>query len=232
MLHGRSDRIVKIEEKRLSLAELEQRLMTVPWIDDAHALVITNHRDVVAAAVMLSQSGTEQLQRQGRNRLIKQLRMTLKPWFESVVLPRKWLFVNTMPLTAQGKIDQQLLKSLLDFDNRKLPQVLSLEITSDNVRLGLRVTEDLLYFPDHFAGYPVLPGVVQLAWVEHFGKLFFTIDKPFSHMEVIKFMQVIQPGAELTLTLVWKAATGKLYFNFSSQRGAHSSGRMIYQDKK
>ncbi|MGZ4991498.1 MAG: AMP-binding protein, partial [Methylobacter sp.] len=30
MLHGRSDRIVKIEEKRLSLAELEQRLMSGP----------------------------------------------------------------------------------------------------------------------------------------------------------------------------------------------------------
>jgi len=149
-----------------------------------------------------------------------------------VVLPRKWLFVNTMPLTAQGKIDRQLLKSLLDFDSRKLPQVLSLEIAQDNVRLGLRVPEELRYFPDHFAGYPVLPGVVQLAWVEHFGKLFFTMDKPFSHMEVIKFTQIIQPGAELTLALDWKAATGKLYFNFSSERGVYSSGRMIYGDKR
>ena len=158
MLHGRSDRIVKIEEKRLSLVELEQRLMSEPWIDDAHALVITKHRDVVAAVVVLSQQGLEQLAIQGRNRLIRQLRKTLEPWFESVVLPRKWLFVNTMPLTSQGKIDQQLLKSLLDFDNRKLPQVLSLEMTPDGVRLGLRVPEDLLYFPDHFAELPDFAG--------------------------------------------------------------------------
>ncbi|MDO9046312.1 MAG: AMP-binding protein [Methylobacter sp.] len=230
MLHGRSDRIVKIEEKRLSLVELEQRLMSEPWIDDAHALVIAKSRDVVAAVIVLSQQGVKQLKSQGRNQLIRQLRKTLGQWFEAVVLPRKWLFVNTMPLTTQGKIKQPLLKSLLDFDSRKLPQVLSLDVAPDSARLGLKVPEDLLYFPDHFAGYPVLPGVVQLAWVEHFGKLFFVIDKPFSHMEVVKFTQVIQPGDELTLALDWKAASGKLYFNFSSERGMHSSGRMVYED--
>lgn len=231
ILHGRSDRIVKVEEKRLSLVELEQRLMAEPWIEDAHVLVVTNHRDVVAAVVALSQQGLEQLAIQGRNRLIRQLRKALEPWFEPVLLPRKWLFVNVMPLTSQGKIEQHLLKILLDFDNRKLPQVLNLEMNTDGIRLGLKVPKDLLYFPDHFAGYPILPGVVQLAWVEHFGKLFFVIDKPFSQMEVVKFTQVIQPGDQLTLTLDWNPATGKLYFNFSSERGAHSSGRMVYGDK-
>lgn len=229
MLHGRSDRIVKIEEKRLSLVELEQRLKAEPWIDDAHALVISKSRDIVAAVVVLSPQGLGQLADQGRNRFIRQLRKTLEPWFESVVLPRKWLFVNMMPLTVQGKIDQPLLASLLDFDNRKLPQTLSLKMTPDGVRVGLRVPEDLLYFPDHFASYPILPGVVQLAWAEHFGKLFFVIDKPFSHMEAVKFTQVIQPGDQLTLALGWKAAVGKLYFNFSSERGTHSSGRMVYE---
>ncbi|MGZ5026865.1 MAG: AMP-binding protein [Methylobacter sp.] len=228
MLHGRSDRIVKIEEKRLSLAELEQRLTSEMSINEAHALVLNKNRDVVAAVIVLSPEGLEQLKTDGRNRLIKQLRSHLGQWFESVVLPRKWLFVNTMPLTGQGKIDRPLLTSLLDFNNRKLPQVLGIEIASGSIRLDLRVPEDLVYFPDHFAAYPILPGVVQLAWVEHFGKLFFTIDKAFSDMEVIKFSQIIQPGDQLRLALDWKAASGKLYFNFSSERGGHSSGRMVY----
>jgi len=232
LLHGRSDRIVKIEEKRLSLTELEQRLLALPWIDEAHALVIAKSRDLVAVTVVLSQRGAEYLACQGRNPLIKQLRKALEPWFEAVVLPRKWLFVNTMPLTPQGKIDQRLLTSLLDVDNRKLPQALNLVITADDIKLGLKVPEDLVYFPDHFASYPLLPGVVQLAWAEHFGKLFFAINKPFSHMEVVKFIKIIQPGNELMLTLNWKANTGKLYFNFSSAQGPHSSGRMVYEGHK
>ncbi len=232
MLNGRSDRIVKIEEKRLSLVELEQRLINESCIDDAHALVINRNRDVVAVTIVLSPQGMEQLQSQGRRKLIQQLRKTLASWFESVVLPRKWLFVNAIPLTNQGKIQQLLLKTLLDIDSKKLPQALSLEMTRDSIRLDLKVPEDLLYFPDHFASYPILPGVVQLAWVEHFGKLFFTIDKPFSHLEVVKFTQVIRPGDELTLVLDWKAEPGKLYFNFSSERESHSSGRIVYGGNK
>ena len=133
-----------------------------------------------------------------------------------------------MPLTAEGKIEQPILKHLLDMDSRKFPYVLGFEKTGDSVELKLNVPEDLIYFPDHFSSYPILPGVVQIAWAEHFGKLFFTIDEPFLHMEVIKFVKVIQPGAELKLMLNWKASPGKLYFNFSSESGTHSSGRMVY----
>jgi len=107
--------------------------------------------------------------------------------------------------------------------------VLNLAISADEVQLNLKVPEDLVYFPNHFASYPLLPGVVQLAWAEHFGKLFFSITKPFCQMEVVKFIKIIQPGDELTLTLNWKAVSGKLYFNFSSGLGAHSSGRMVYE---
>ncbi len=227
-LHGRSDRIVKIEEKRLSLAELEQHLLAAPEIADAYALVLSKARDTVAAVVVLTAQGLEQLASQGRNRLIRHLRKALESWFEPVLLPRKWLFVNTMPLSNQGKIDRPLLIGLLDFDNGKLPQVLNVDINADSVQLGLRVPEDLLYFPGHFADYPILPGVVQLAWAEHFGKLFFVIAQPFSSMEVVKFTQAIHPGYQLTLCLDWKTAQGKLHFNFSSALGTHSSGRMVY----
>ena len=74
--------------------------------------------------------------------------------------------------------------------------------------------------------------MVQIAWAEHFGKLFFSMDGPFLTMEVIKFVKVIQPGTELKLMLNWKASSGKLYFNFISELGAHSSGRMVYGYKK
>lgn len=47
-------------------------------------------------------------------------------------------------------------------------------------------------------------------------------------MEAVKFVQVIRPGAELKLSLTWKALPGKLNFNFSSASGTHSSGRMVY----
>ena len=231
ILHGRLDRIVKIEEKRVSLTELEQRLMRLPEVAEAFTLVLTKHRDVVGAVIVLTEDGLQSLKTTGRKLLIKQLRHALYHDFDAVVLPRKWLFLERMPLTAEGKIEQSILKHLLDMESRKSPYVLGIDKTGDNLELKLNVPVDLIYFPDHFSSYPILPGVVQIAWAEHFGKLFFAIDKPFLTMEVIKFVSVIQPGNELKLTLNWKALAGKLYFNFSSELGAHSSGRMVYGDR-
>ena len=228
ILHGRRDRIVKIEEKRLSLTEMEQRLLAIHWVAETFTLMLTKHRDVVGAVIVLTEGGVQSLKTKGRKPLIKQLRNALYQYFDAVVLPRKWLFLERMPLTSEGKIEQPILKHLLDMDSRKFPYVLGVEKTGDSVELKLNVPEELIYFPDHFSSYPILPGVVQIAWAEHFGKLFFAIDEPFLHMEVIKFVSVIQPGAELKLMLDWKASSGKLYFNFSSESGTHGSGRMVY----
>ncbi|MFZ2311502.1 MAG: AMP-binding protein [Methylobacter sp.] len=232
LLQGRLDRIVKIEEKRLSLTELEQRLMDTPWIADAFTVMIEKSRDVVGAFVVLNQDGLQLMEAKGRNQLIKQIRTALSQWFEAVVLPRKWLFTDRIPMTAQGKVEQHLLMQLLNTESRKFPQVHGFTSTYDSVELDVKVPTELVYFPDHFDGFPILPGVVQIAWAEHFGKLFFAINEPFSQMEIIKFVKIIQPEDELKLALKWEANTGQLSFNFSSEQGVHSSGRMVYGEKR
>ncbi|MDD4916152.1 MAG: AMP-binding protein [Methylococcales bacterium] len=228
ILLGRLDRIVKIEEKRLSLSELERRLTETPWVAEAFTVAIAKGRDVVCAAIVLTEASSERLKTSGRNALIRQLRTELQLWFDPVVLPRKWLLLDALPLTAQGKIDQHLLKALLDTDPQKLPQVQSVCVNLSSVELALKVPEELVYFPDHFAAYPILPGVVQIAWVEHFGRLFFAIAQPCLTLEVVKFVKVTRPGDELTLTLNWNPSPAKLQFNFRSGQGTHSSGRLIY----
>jgi acyl-CoA synthetase (AMP-forming)/AMP-acid ligase II/3-hydroxymyristoyl/3-hydroxydecanoyl-(acyl carrier protein) dehydratase len=228
VLHGRLDRIVKIEEKRLSLSELESRLTEMPWIIEVFTVVIVNSRDVVCAAVILNDSGFDELKTKGRIAFIKNLRQLLTSWFDRVVLPRKWLFLDSMPMTTQGKIDQYLLKTLLEPDTQKLPLVQSICTTATDVEISIKIPKNLVYFPDHFSSYPILPGVIQIAWVEYFGKLFFVIDEPFLTMEVIKFIKTIRPNDELKLILSWDRVSGKLHFNFHSQCGEHSSGRLIY----
>jgi acyl-CoA synthetase (AMP-forming)/AMP-acid ligase II len=228
ILSGRLDRIVKIEEKRLSLSEMEKRLAELPWISDAVTLMIAKSRDTVGACVVLSQDGRQLLAEQGRPGLIRQIREALHHWFDAVVLPRKWLILDSIPLTAQGKIDTRLLNELLTPDSRQLPQVLGLELAPRRAELKLLIPHELAYFANHFQNYPILPGVVQIAWAEHYGKVFFDINQPFSHMDVIKFVRRIKPGDALTLSLEWNAQAGKLYFTMSSEQGPHSSGRLVY----
>jgi acyl-coenzyme A synthetase/AMP-(fatty) acid ligase/3-hydroxymyristoyl/3-hydroxydecanoyl-(acyl carrier protein) dehydratase len=223
ILRGRLDRIVKIEEKRLSLTELEQCLRATPWVAEAFTLSLTAKRDLIAAALVLTETG----QQLGRNALLQALRTQLHQRFEAVLLPRKWLFINSVPLTHTGKIDQCLLMQLFNADTSKLPYTHSIHREGNQLELLLKVPASLRYFPNHFANHPILPGVVQIAWVEHFARLFFGLTESFPTLEVIKFVRLIQPNDELKLTLHWQADSKKLQFTFRKAEQICSSGRLI-----
>lgn len=227
-LLGRLDRIVKIEEKRLSLTELEQRLKALPSVLDAYCWLLPGVRQRIAGAVVLSAQGLEQLATDGRWAFTQHLRQQLAAYFELSVLPKAWLWLNHLPQTANAKIDQSLLNGLLAVERTQLPQVQQLIWAEQQISLALYVPANLRYFPDHFAQYPLLPGVVQLAWASYFGELLFNITLPFSQLEAVKYMQVIQPDLSMELVLQWKPSTQKLYFTFSSTQGQHSSGRIVY----
>ena len=227
-LLGRVDRIVKVEEKRLSLDELERNLNYSDWIKQSFTLLLVEKRNKIAAALILTDSGIEYLRQRGRAELIKQLRKQLMHGFESVVLPRKWLFMKSMPLTEQGKINRDLLVQLFSLDAAHFPQILSCDCQGNSVELQLRVVPGLVYFSGHFPDQPILPGVTQLAWVEQLGKIFFKIGLPFFRMEVVKFKKIIRPGDFIQMKLNWKANSGKLYFDLSSISDSHSSGRLVF----
>lgn len=227
-LAGRLDRIVKVEEKRLSLDEMENRICHSNWISEVYCLLWTSSRDWVMAGVVLTNEGKDHLKQYGRAFFIKKLRSQLMLSFETVVIPRKWLIMDSLPLTSQGKINHQIISGLLSLDNKKFPQIQSFHQNEQNVELSFRVQPELVYFDGHFPDQPILAGIAQLAWVEEYGKLLFSIELPFLRMEVIKFKKIIRPKDIITLKLTWNFEAGKLYFDFSSQSEAHSSGRLLY----
>ncbi len=99
----RADRVVKIEGKRVSLAEVENTLRELPWIADAAATMLPGKIVQLAAAIVLNRQGTSQLQEIGAFRLGRQLRRTLAEFREPACLPKRWRFVDALPLQAMGK---------------------------------------------------------------------------------------------------------------------------------
>jgi acyl-coenzyme A synthetase/AMP-(fatty) acid ligase len=113
-LCGRVDKVVKVEQKRLSLTELEQLLGQHVLIAQVAALVVTTRRESVAVVAVLSASGQEELVRGGRNALIKLLKQYLVPYYEAVLLPRYWRFVEAFPVNSVGKVTHAQLMALFD----------------------------------------------------------------------------------------------------------------------
>jgi len=112
-LLGRGDHIVKIEEKRVSLAEIEQRAVELPLVVDAAAAALEDGaRQFVGLVVQLSESGLEELNEQGNKQINATIRRSLRSKLDPVAVPKKFRFVDSIPVNAQGKRQAETLRDL------------------------------------------------------------------------------------------------------------------------
>ncbi|MCV2223540.1 AMP-binding protein [Pseudomonas mercuritolerans] len=226
-LLGRLDRIVKLEEKRISLPMLEQALVDHDWVAEARLGVVQENRASLGALLVLSESGLFALREHGRRGLTETLRKHLSQHCEALALPRRWRLLRQLPLNSQGKLAQADVEALLLAARPKAPEVLERSETNGEWSLQLSVPPDLAYFSGHFPEAPVLPGVVQVEWALNLGRQLLKLDGAFAGMEVLKFQQLVRPGDEIQLHLRFDAERGKLYFAYRNATATCSSGRIL-----
>ncbi|MEN5314408.1 AMP-binding protein [Pseudomonas koreensis] len=226
-LLGRLDRIVKLEEKRISLPMLEQALVAHDWVGEARLGVVQENRAVLGALLVLSEEGLFALREHGRRSLTEALRKHLSEHCEALALPRRWRLVRQLPLNSQGKLPQADIEALLLAPRPKAPQVLEQVETAGEWSLQLAVPADLAYFSGHFPKAPVLPGVVQVEWALQLGQQLLDLPGKFAGMEVLKFQQLVRPGDEIQLHLRFDRERGKLYFAYRNDTATCSSGRIL-----
>lgn len=114
-LLGRGDRLVKIEEKRVSLIEIEQHLCAHPWVAEAAAIALElAHRQAIGCALVLTQQGQQALLTTGKHALNQALSQTLRPYIEAVALPKKYRYLNSLPYNSQGKLTRAALQEVFN----------------------------------------------------------------------------------------------------------------------
>ena len=281
VLRGRSDRIVKIEEKRVSLTAMEAALLASGLAAEARVIVCepavatpavhaasampampatsvtpvasapgtalagaqavvapAGDRQRIAAFVVPTAAGAELLAREGKMALNNRLRAALAATVAAVALPRRWRYLDRMPVNAQGKTTLAALEALLDAAPAPVtaprpvhqpifPHVRELERDEQRVLLEVAAPADLLYFDGHFDVAPILPGVVQVEWALHYGRQYFTLPPNFTGVNLLKFQQMVRPDMAVQLELVHDTAKGSLNFRYVSAGSQHSSGRIM-----
>jgi len=110
------------------------------------------------------------------------------------------------------------------------PDIVSVTELEQGFELNLRIPEKLFYFEGHFPNSPILPGITQLHWaVEYIKSYFKEYDLVFERVEVLKFQVITVPGQLIKLTLEKSPKKENQYsFAYSSERGNHSSGRLVF----
>ncbi len=116
-LKGRVDRVVKVGEKRIDLAQMESHLRAHPCVADA-ALTLIRHETEprIAAAVVPTERGWDLLRREGRLGLRAELAATLAEHWDPVLHPRYWRAVSMLPENRQGKVTAEALRELFRDD--------------------------------------------------------------------------------------------------------------------
>ena len=228
-LEGRIDSIVKVEGKRISLLEIERLLLENSQVKFVKALTIERKRIEIAVVIELSAQGAEQLQNSGRKSLIKTLKALLAEHLEAVLLPRRWRFVTQMPYNTQGKLPLDTLRSMFEKEPVKWPEIVSEQVQKNDVLLVCDIPAGLIYFDGHFSGNPILPGIVQVHWAEAFGRRLLPLQGCFARLENIKFQRVIVPASQVILNLRYDEVKQKLSFEYRSEKGVHSSGRICFE---
>jgi acyl-coenzyme A synthetase/AMP-(fatty) acid ligase len=109
VLLGRLDRIVKIEEKRLSLPEMESWLAQHSAVTAAAVAPVTIGLRTMVGAVVVAKSGHPD----NRKDLVAALKAHLRQKYDDVLLPRHWRFVESLPYSERGKLAVEDLVALL-----------------------------------------------------------------------------------------------------------------------
>jgi acyl-coenzyme A synthetase/AMP-(fatty) acid ligase len=235
-LLGRADRIVKIEEKRVSLDTLEKQLMASSLVEEARVIATQEEhrqRQRIAAFVVLSNEGRTRLAELGKLALNRTLRELLSLHVEAIALPRSWRYLDALPVNAQGKTTHAALLELLEPDNTsdarpRLPRQRLIRKEENRVVFELSVPSDLFYLDGHFPNVPILAGVVQIDWVIAYARQYFDMPSLFRGIQALKFQRVIQPELPVELELTYEPQKALLSFTYRSAAGQHAGGRIQF----
>ncbi len=224
-LMGRTDRIVKLEEKRLSLDAIEQSIQALDVVKQCHVLVFEHEqRQMLGCIVVLTEQAHEQLQQQGKSAFVSHLKQQLKDSLETVAIPRQWRFLSQLPQNTQSKLNKNYLKTL--FKPMLQPVVLSQSQNSDDYIWELEFPPELACFKGHFPTQPIYPGVGQIGFLQQFAKSIWSDLNWCQGYEQLKFQNLIRPYAVVQLKFSRK--DHKVSFELNDSEQILASGRLLF----
>ncbi|OSQ28506.1 AMP-binding protein [Thalassospira sp. MCCC 1A03138] len=230
-LHGRADRVVKVEGKRISLGAVERHLRQSHLVEDAIALIPDENDRRLGVVAVLSPEGQNMLADIGRFRMGRQLRREIAKFEDDAALPQRWRFVDQLPSDSQGKRPLHLLRALFADMEPVMPEIVIQDRDEDRVNLSLRLPADMLYFRGHFPGMPLLPGVVQLHWAVDQAAAVFDVPVTIGEVTQLKYRKPITPGSTVMLELDCDRDNAKIKFRYHSDaEGDHSSGILKWRE--
>ncbi|MDR0289555.1 MAG: AMP-binding protein, partial [Treponema sp.] len=239
ILKGRADSVVKIEEKRVSLNEVEGRLRESALVSDVCVIALKdNRRQYLAAALILNDKGGQQFLNWEKFEINRWFREYLSRFLEPVAVPKRWRYVQSLPLDTQGKKKKESIEALFAMPSspplpiphslilaaRILSEEKLIEQSEEKAILDFSIPKESDYFNGHFPQFPILPAVAQFELAIRFACRYLGTSPDVTAAKRLKFSSPVLPGNLLRMELTQTG--GSVSWTLKSQDGKtlHSSG--------
>lgn len=197
-------------------AAMGSALRDHPWVAQACA-------GASGMVVLATAEGVAALCRMGRAAFVRALGDAVVMQEQHAV--QTWRLVDAWPVDASASRVDALLSEPRPTD----ADVLDETRDDASIVLTLRIPVDLKLFDVHFPALPILPGVVQLAWVLAQGARHFGTPLTCRRVELLKFQRPLRPGEQVQLSLRHERALHRLHFRYATPDVEFSSGRLQWE---
>ena len=227
-LLGRIDSIVKIEEKRISLPEVEMRLRQTGLVQDVRVIAMAGKRQYLAAAIALNCDGKEKFKDAAKLEMNKFFRNFLSQYLESTVIPKRWRFPERLPQDAMGKIKTADIKALFeDSQEDSNYKIHNADVQGNAATIEIEIPETSDFYNGHFDTFKLLPAVVQVNFVMKLAHKYLGTSLSMQKIQRTKFTSPILPDTRILLDLNYDKDTGRITFCFRNAEGKKYSNGAI-----
>ncbi|MBO4713495.1 MAG: acyl-CoA synthetase [Fibrobacter sp.] len=230
LLKGRADSIVKIEEKRISLPEVENRLKQTGLVQDVRVVPMVGKRQYLAAAIVLNAEGRNKFANQPKLEINNFFKAHLSQYLENTVTPKKWRYLEELPQDTQGKIKMRDIQALFNLPESKNFKILKMHREPGALSLKLVFPADSDFYDGHFPTFKLLPAVAQIDMVAVFAHALLGAPWGIQKIQRTKFCYPVLPDTVANLEMSYNAKLGKVQFSYTNESGrVLSTGSLLMQ---
>lgn len=226
-LLGRYDRIIKLNETRISLDFVESSLKSSNLIENVRVGKLDG-QNRLSAIIVLSDEGKKVFRLSGKKGIKSAIKSSLQSNAHLMSALRYFHIRSYLPYNEQGKIT---LKAFKDCVNAKITPtfcLISQNISSNEVKtctLEAYIDEGCFYFDGHFADFPLVPGFVELGFaLDCASEYLDTTLESISKIQSVKFSSFLRPCDNARLEL--ERSQNRLVFTLYANDKICSSGKI------
>ena len=219
---NRTDRLFKIQEKRISANELEHKLKQNEFVKNCY---IFKKEEKLACLCAINDFGKDFLIKNDYIKLIKILKNYMLKFSE--IIPQKWKIIDEIPLNKEGKTDKKIIEHIFNI-NLSLPVILDRKISKNSITYKLFFQHQANFFKGHFPDFKLVAGVVQIYFAKAFASYHFDIELGEGQWKRVKFSNIIKPDTIVYLKL--EKTEKDVKYEYYSNEEKYSSGTFLCEN--